>query len=50
MPITEQPPTPELPVLAGMDILLWQNGRFVGWGTDAGFDEDFHLEPINTLG
>lgn len=47
---TEQPPSPELPVIAGADVLIYQNGRLVGWGTDAGFDEDFHLEPINTLG
>lgn len=50
MPLTEQPPTPELPVIAGMDVLVYQNSRLIGWGTDAGFDEDFHLEPVNTLG
>ena len=44
------PPKPDLPVIAGMDVLLYQSGRLVGWGTDAGFDEDFHLEPVNTLG
>ena len=46
----EAPPSPELPVIAGMDVLVYQNSRLVGWATDAGFDEDFHLEPINTLG
>jgi len=48
--LKEQPPTPELTVLAGMDVLIFQSGRKIGWGVDAGFDEDFHLEPINTLG
>lgn len=50
MPTSEAPPTPELPVLAGMDVLVYQNNRLIGWATDAGFDEDFHLEPVNTLG
>ena len=46
----EQIPTPELPVIAGMDVLIYQSGRLVGWATDAGFNEDMHIEPINTLG
>lgn len=50
MPVLEQPPTPELPVVAGMDVLILQNGRLMGWTTDGGFDEDHHLEPINVLG
>lgn len=50
MAAQEQPPLPDLPVVAGMDVEIYQSGRLVGWATDAGFDESFHLEPINTLG
>ncbi len=45
-----QVPTPEMPVIAGMDVIVYQHGKLLGWATDAGFDEDFHLEPINSLG
>jgi len=48
--VAEQPPQPELPVLAGMDDLVYQSGRLIGWAVDAGFDEDFHIEPVNSLG
>jgi hypothetical protein len=48
--LNEQVPTPDLPVIAGMDVNIFQGYRYIGWATDAGFDEDFHLEPINTLG
>lgn len=44
------PPTPDLPVVAGLDATVFQSGKLIGWATDAGFDEDFRLEPIETLG
>lgn len=50
MPAPFSPPQPDLPVIAGMDALVFQGTRNVGWATDAGFSEDFHLEPILALG
>ncbi len=43
-------PRPELPVIAGMDAYVYQSGNLIGWATDAGFDEDFMLQPVTTLG
>jgi hypothetical protein len=43
-------PRPDLPVVAGMSVIMYQSGKMVGWGTDVNFDEDFHLQPVNTLG
>jgi hypothetical protein len=41
---------PDLPVLAGLDAVVYQDGNIVGWATNISFDEDFELGGIRTLG
>lgn len=39
-----------MPVGAGLDTILIQDGRIVTFATEANIDEDFELEGIRTLG
>lgn len=40
----------DLPVLAGLDVVLKVEGEVVGWATNVSVDEDFELQGIRTLG
>jgi hypothetical protein len=40
----------DMPVMAGLDALVFQDGRLIGWATNISFDEDFELQAIRTLG
>lgn len=41
---------PDLPVLAGLDSVVYLDGKLIGWATNVSFDEDFELQGIRTLG
>jgi len=41
---------PDLPVLAGLDAIVFLDGGLVAWATNVSFDEDFELQGIRTLG
>jgi hypothetical protein len=41
---------PDLPVLAGLDAIVFADGKLVAWATNVSFDEDFELQGIRTLG
>lgn len=41
---------PDLPVLAGLDAVVYLDGGLVAWATNINFDEDFELQGIRTLG
>ena len=41
---------PDLPVLAGLDAVVYLDNRLVAWATNVSFDEDFELQGIRTLG
>jgi len=41
---------PDLPVLAGLDAVVYLDGKLVAWATNVSFDEDFELQGIRTLG
>ena len=49
-PVAEITPSAELPVIAGMDVLIYQGTRLIGWATSASYDEDFKLQPVESLG
>lgn len=38
------------PVLAGLDAIVYQDGRKVGWATNLRFSDDFELQGIRCLG
>ena len=38
------------PVMAGLDAILYVDGKEVGWATNVSFDEDFEIQGIRTLG
>jgi hypothetical protein len=40
----------EIPVLAGLDAIVKQDGKTIAYATGVDFDEDFGLQPILTLG
>lgn len=41
---------PDLPVLAGLDAVVYLDGKIVAFATNISFDEDFELQGIRTLG
>ena len=42
--------TADPPVVAGLDVIVRQDGREIGWATNMSFDEDFEINAIRTLG
>lgn len=38
------------PVKSGIDAIVTQDGRTIGWATEVQIDEDFQIENIITLG
>jgi len=41
---------PDLPVLAGLDAVVYLDGKLIAWATNVPFDEEFELQGIRTLG
>ena len=50
MPFFGSASNPEGPVGAGIDVVLVQDGRVVGFATDSTISEDHQLEAVNVLG